>query len=187
MNILNKLFIFTAGAAIGSAVTWKLVKTKYEQIANEEIESVKETFSRGHRADVNPIDESDDEENFEMSEENIAKLKETIESNGYRNYSIKKESEVNENMNKPYVISPDEFDENDYEVETLNYYQDGVLTDLQDNIIEDVESMVGEDSLNHFGEYEDDSVFVRNEERGIEYEILLNDNNYSDLFPTEEE
>ena len=43
-DILNKAFIFAAGAIIGSAVTWKIVKTKYEQIANEEIESVKERF-----------------------------------------------------------------------------------------------------------------------------------------------
>lgn len=33
---------FAAGAAIGSVVTWKVVKTKYEQIAEEEIQSVKD-------------------------------------------------------------------------------------------------------------------------------------------------
>ena len=43
-DTLNKVFIFAAGAIIGSVVTWKIVKTKYEQIANEEIESVKERF-----------------------------------------------------------------------------------------------------------------------------------------------
>ena len=43
-SILSKVFIFAVGAAIGSAVTWKLVKTKYEKIANEEIESVKEIY-----------------------------------------------------------------------------------------------------------------------------------------------
>lgn len=40
----KKLFgaiMFAVGAAVGSAVTWKLVKTKYEQIAQEEIDSVK--------------------------------------------------------------------------------------------------------------------------------------------------
>ena len=43
-SILSKAFIFAVGAAIGSAVTWKLVKTKYEKIADEEIESVKEVY-----------------------------------------------------------------------------------------------------------------------------------------------
>ena len=45
-NTLVKAFIFVAGAAIGSAVTWKVVKNKYEQITQEEIKSVKEEYSR---------------------------------------------------------------------------------------------------------------------------------------------
>ena len=44
-NLLSKVFIFTAGAAIGSAVTWKLVKTKYEKLALEEVEAVREYYS----------------------------------------------------------------------------------------------------------------------------------------------
>ena len=38
---IKKFFIFVAGAAVGSAVTWKLFKSKYEQIANEEIEEMR--------------------------------------------------------------------------------------------------------------------------------------------------
>ena len=45
-DMLVKAFIFTAGAAIGSVVTWKVIKTKYEQISNEEIESVREEYQR---------------------------------------------------------------------------------------------------------------------------------------------
>ena len=37
---------FAAGAVIGSAVTWKLVKTRYEQIAQEEISSVKDYYGK---------------------------------------------------------------------------------------------------------------------------------------------
>ena len=45
-NALINLAMLAVGAAIGSAVTWKLVKTKYERIAQEEIDSVKEVYSR---------------------------------------------------------------------------------------------------------------------------------------------
>ena len=45
-DMLVKAFIFTAGAAIGSVVTWKVIKTKYEQISKEEIESVREEYQR---------------------------------------------------------------------------------------------------------------------------------------------
>ena len=44
-DAMNKIFIFTLGAAVGSVVTWKLVKDKYARIAQEEIDSVKEVFS----------------------------------------------------------------------------------------------------------------------------------------------
>lgn len=43
----KKLFgviMFAVGAAIGSAVTWKLVKIRYEQIADEEIQSVRDEY-----------------------------------------------------------------------------------------------------------------------------------------------
>lgn len=187
-NTLNKLFIFAAGAAVGSAVTWKLVKTKYEQIAREEIKSVKEVFGRGHRTEANPVDEAaivEDEEECDATTEEIAEYEKLVDSNGYRNYSTKKntEREEEEDVDKPYVISPEEFDENDdYEVATLTYYADKVLTDEHDNIIEDVESMVGEDSLNHFGEYEDDSVFVRNDRTKTDYEILADSRRFCEIY-----
>ena len=41
-SIFGKLFIFAVGAAIGSAVTWKFVETKYKKLADEDIASYKE-------------------------------------------------------------------------------------------------------------------------------------------------
>ena len=45
-NKLISIGAFVVGAAIGSVVTWKIVKTKYEQFAQEQIDSVKEVFAR---------------------------------------------------------------------------------------------------------------------------------------------
>ena len=45
-------------------------------------------------------------------------------------------------------------------------YEDGELVDAADAII-------GEGSLERFGEYEEDSVFVRNDRLKCDYEILL--------------
>lgn len=84
---------------------------------------------------------------------------------------------------KPYVISPEDFGEyEDYETISLTYYKDKVLTDELNEIVEDIEETVGEESLNHFGEYEDDSVFVRNDSKRCDYEILLVDQFYSDVY-----
>ena len=43
------------------------------------------------------------------------------------------------------------------------------------------DEIVGLDSLTHFGEYEDDSVFVRNDVMKCDYEILLDHRNYKDV------
>ena len=183
MSTLNKLFIFAAGACIGSAVTYKIIKTKYEQISNDEIESIREMYrEKMNKENDNISEERKDDES--IPEEEMSEYDKIVNENGYVNYSIKKDVKKEEkNVDEPYVISPEEFDENeDYNTVSLTYYADGVLTDERDNVIVDVDSIVGEDSLNHFGEYEDDSVFVRNDELQTDYEILLDTRNYGDIY-----
>lgn len=79
------------------------------------------------------------------------------------------------------VIPPEEFGrEDDYETISLTYYADGILADDRGEPIEDVEVTVGNESLRHFGEYEEDSVFVRNSRMMCDYEILLDLRTYSE-------
>lgn len=188
-DLLTSAVIFTVGAIIGSAVTYKLLKTKYEHIAQEEIDSVKEVFARMRSESTNEEDEAEEAETAisENAKEkpSIKEYATMIKDYGYVNYSdsnnIKKEES---NVNKPRVIPPEEFGEEDYAVISLNYYADGVLADDWDKVIEDVENTVGEDFANHFGEYEDDSVFVRNDELETDYEILRDTRNFSDVVNT---
>lgn len=82
----------------------------------------------------------------------------------------------------PYVITPDLFGETfDYDQISLIYYADGVLTDDNDQPVEDIANTVGVDFASHFGEYEDDSVFIRNDVLKNEYEILADRRSYSDI------
>lgn len=46
MNKSLYFIVFVAGAVAGSVATWQCTKKIYEQMAQEEIDSVKETFSR---------------------------------------------------------------------------------------------------------------------------------------------
>lgn len=184
---------FTLGGAVGAVVTWKLVKTKYEQIAREEIESVKEVYSRKNSQPEDPVEEFENPENLEQSvvelaakaknKPGIMEYADKLKENGYTDYSTPSNNKKEEvaDVKKPRVISPEEFGENDYETVSLTYFADGVLTDDMNIPVEDVESTVGMASLDTFGEYEDDSVFVRNDEMQIDYEILLDSRNYSDL------
>lgn len=79
---------------------------------------------------------------------------------------------------KPYIIMPDQFinEEPYFDKITLEYYEDGVLCDERTGeILTDIESAIGRESLNHFGEYEDDVVYVRNERISTDYEVIYQD------------
>ena len=182
-DLLIKGMIFLAGGAIGSVVTWKLVKTKYETIANEEIDSMREYYynKKDNQSEEETVKEDSEEE---MS---ISDIRKKLEKMKYATES-ENEKEDEEYMGVPEVIPPEETWEQDYPTITLTYYaEDDVLADEQDNILDDIEQLVGVDFREHFGEYEDDSVFVRNEERRTDYEILADERNYYDLYPQEVE
>lgn len=175
---MNKILVFAAGAVLGSLVTWKLTKEKYARIAQEEIDSVKEVFARREREEIAANEQSDDEDYIEPCQEEVSNYKKIITEQGYT--TMKEDEAVG---TKPYVISPDVFgDDPDYKTESLTYYADKVLTDEDNHVINPgrIDDLIGEDSLNHFGEYEEDSVFVRNEKRKTDYEILLDMSNYLD-------
>lgn len=189
------LVSFIIGAAIGSIVTWQYVKKKYEQLAQEEINSVKEVFSKKET----PLDNGDNiriNTAYKVTEKpDISAYAAKLNNLGYTNYSDSEkvkakeipeiDSEEEEASSSPYVISPENFGEfEDYETISLTYYADQVLTDEVDEEIDDVDNTVGLDSLSHFGEYEDDSVFVRNDNIKCDYEILLDRRKYSDVINT---
>lgn len=200
MGKATNLIIFVAGAVLGSLVTYKYLKTKYEYIAQEEeidLDSVKEAFSKSNTVES---------ETEEVPIKNISSLKEKPNLNdvaskytnilhklNYTNYSNAEEIPVpvpfeNEDcveLDEPEVIPPDEFGEfEDYDKISLTYYSDYVLADENDDLVEDIENTVGAESLETFGEWEDDSVFVRNDRLKAYFEILLDQRKYSDVLKT---
>ena len=178
---------FIIGAASGATVAWYLLKDKYETLAQEEIDSVKEVFARREQEMKDETVKRNVAEGIKDSDRTKPDLKEYAEQlkkNGYTRYSDLSADDggVSDKQTKPYVIPPEQFgDDEEYEQISLTYYADGVLADENDEVIEDVEDAVGIDSLNHFGEYEDDSVFVRNDARKCDYEILLDQRTYSEV------
>lgn len=178
-HTLSNLFIFAAGAAIGSVVTWKLINDKCDKRVQDEIESMDEYYRAKYG--VEDIEEDSDELEGSTDQIDIREYAAELARQKYVNYSDKNRDDKEvDNVDRPYVISPEEFDELDgYETTTLYYHADGVLTDDQGEPVEDVDDAVGIDSLNHFGEYEDDSVFVRNDARRVDYEILYDYKPYS--------
>lgn len=177
MNKFAFIFAFSLGAVVGSAVSLKLVKAKYERIAQEDAASVRAAWEKR----MSRIEKDEDVKKTEEQTE-LDSYKEKVAEVGYATSSNKEVKGGEKVGNGPYVIAPEEFDELDgYKTVTFMYYADGVLTNEDDEIVKDVEGTIGSDSLNHFGEYEDDSVFVRNDKLKCDYEILKDQRKYSSL------
>lgn len=184
MNKLISVGFFIAGAAVGSIATWQFLKTKYEEIAQEEIDSVKQTYAKREEkrqfVEYKKSSETTGDMTYEKDEvirkEAVKEVNRIIEDNNYT-------SEINEvTRDQHYIIRPDEFGEyDDYDTISLTYYADHILTDEDDEIVEDIEDKIGFDALSHFGEYEEDSVFVRNDRIKCDYEILLDQRKYSEV------
>lgn len=180
--------LFVIGAGIGSVTTWLLIKKKYEQLTQEEIDSVKEVFLNRKPIidDSESIDDIQEPQKKTEDKPDIIEYTKKLKEEGYINYSNvvpenKKQEEL-ETMDKPYIIPPEEFGAfDDYEAISLMYYEDQVLTDDDDEPVDEIEDTVGYDSLTRFGEYEDDSVFVRNDRLKCDYEILMDHRKYSDV------
>lgn len=192
---MKNLLCFVTGAAIGSVVTWKLIEKKYKDLADEEIESVIETFKNRKPR----ITKDNVKETVEKVINKYKGPKETVEDIvTAERYSIENEEEIDEDDESnytvnidnddtvitPYVIEPERFGEyNEYGTKTLTYYADNVLTDEIDNPItsEEMVTMIGPDALDHFGEYEDDSVYIRDEMNEMDYEILKSEKKFSEI------
>ena len=186
---VKRIFIFVAGAGLGAFATWQFLKNKYEQIANEEIASVKEAYNKKNDISSDESEEDDFQEKYYEktddgkwvettlpSEEEVNEYKKIVSN--YTSNENEEEKGVTNMTRGPYVIKPEEFGNMDYDLVSLEYYADKVLVDEDDHPIQDVEYMVGEDSLEHFGEYEDDAVYVRNDLIKTDFEILLVESRY---------
>lgn len=178
---LSSVIIFCGGVFIGGFLTWDFFKTKYEKIADEEIASVKETFE--HR-------EPRPDKNYKVEEAlkgNDAYIN-IIDSNSYRNYSNtsietdKKGGTADMELKQPYVITPEQYEDNvDYTKVSLTWYNDEVLEDDWGNVL-DPDDVIGSDALKTFGQYEKDSVFVRDDDEQIDYEVLLDTRSYKETY-----
>lgn len=189
---LSSVIIFCGGVFIGGFLTWDFFKTKYEKIADEEIASVKETFEhREPRPDKNyKVEEAlkVNDEYINVSPGVAERIIKIIDSNGYRNYSNtaietdKKGGTADMELKQPYVITPEQYEDNvDYTKVSLTWYNDEVLEDDWGNVL-DPDDVIGSDALKTFGQYEKDSVFVRDDDEQIDYEVLLDTRSYKETY-----
>lgn len=180
---LSNVVIFAMGAVAGSLATWQFVKKKYEQIAQEEIDSVKEAFKCELRAEDLPEEPNQEENNQELGMKEYAEKLAKERYNGDSN-DLKKVGTEQEKTTYPRVITPEEFGAYDgYDTVELIYYADETLADDFGKIY-DVDETIGIESLDSIGEFEEDCVHVRNYELKTDFEIFVDPRRYSEVFGT---
>lgn len=194
---LERILIFITGGLIGAYGMYKLINKRYSDIANEEIESVREMYrqkEKNERIESKTMDTIIDEsiEEARKTKEEYEKI--ITESNYLTNSDIENEH-INEDVTteleeykNPYIITPEEYGEkSDYEMSSLTLYEDGVLCDENDEEISDIEDFLGT-TLEYFGIYDDNALFVRNDSKKHDYEIIkVEEDRYPKVEPVEEE
>lgn len=202
---MNKSVIFFlgvgAGGIIGGVVGFFLAKKKYEHLADEEVESVKDSFSKYFEHDK----VKEDKLSHMPAPETSSVVQEEDKATPIVDYSARYQSATNrysssvpnERDKLPetsvvsgdpaniFIITPKEFNESEYDAVTLFYYKDGVLTNDNYETLNAVEitSMIGDQALDSFGTYGTDAVYVQNDNNKTVYEIILEDDNYTDVVP----
>jgi hypothetical protein len=202
MNKLGTVIAFLAGTAIGGMAAWRVANERYAKISEEDILSVKEAFRNREQKLKDEIEELKSKLEVTKCLEEEEKVPSTILSTNehqdkgdineyvrmvnrtkYAHTSVPPKED--HSIEAPYVISPEEFGEMDgYTQINLTYFEDDdILSDENGVVIDDPEEIVG-DALDHFGDYEEDSVFVRSDPKRCDYEILKDLRSYSEFRST---
>lgn len=157
---MNQAFIFSAGLVVGGIAGYYICKKRYH-IVKAEVVEIKETKKE------EPIKN-------DISKEEPSYMKHEEKTGDEEWDEAEKQYPVEPEM-IPYVISPEAFanEKPEYAKVTLVYYEENEVLINEEEETVDIDSNIGYDSINHFGEFEKDAVFIRNESLGNDYEVLL--------------
>ena len=205
MKTLPAIFSIIGAFGAGFAAGFFAVKKKCEARADKEVASVKDSFQKhlnelskeGKLKDVPPTrrgasKKKKEEKNDERDIRSVP-LPTDPATEKYKDYSApyrstaasKQPTKERSKKLEPYVISPDEYMGSDYTAKTLVYYADRVLASDDDTRIDNPTMVVGRDALTSFGRYDDDSVYVRDDNLKVDYEILRSEKDYADVVKIE--
>lgn len=195
---------FGAGAVTATLITKKVLETKYNEIAQQEIEEAKTYYRRLNKREefANPnqlalditskiianqgyseevidytkVDEPEDED--VVIQQNIF-----IQNQDTPEWDWDAELAQRDEDN-PYIIHHDEFQqgEKDYDQITLTYFEgDDILCDDKDEVVSDVDLLVGNANLSRFGHGSKDNnvLYVRCDHLDTDFEIVRRKGRYT--------
>ena len=209
-NIIGGIVIFSIGFVSGIFATAQYMKKQNKEI-EEEVEIESEKMPGGEIPENNDVIERMEEmtEEFEEYEERIknegyyVNEKTTVISESgdimydsdrpdppvcrYDEEGYEME-EYTVMADRPYNIPPEEYEvyceaDGTWNSEEYTYYADGYVTDSQGLPVspEDVIRCIGTEFPNWFGTYEDDQIWIRNDELRMDFSVVRDLDNFVDI------
>ena len=209
-KIISGITIFSIGFVAGIFATARYMKKQNDEI-EEEVEIESEKMPGGEIPENNDVIERMEEmtEEFEEYEERIKnegyyvnEKTTVISESGDIMYNSDRPDppvcrydeegyemeEYTVMADRPYNIPPEEYEvycEADglWNSEEYTYYADGYVTDSQGLPVspEDVIRCIGTEFPNWFGTYEDDQIWIRNDELRMDFSVVRDLDNFVDI------
>ena len=177
---------FVVGATGGVFATKRYFEDKYRDIANEEIESVREVYERLSGEKEQKVVVATEKKNEVKPD--ITEYSSIISKCGYDGKEEKEKEEVKPKQN--VVIRPDQFGECGYNEVFCTFYKGDEMLgyDLSgepaDDVVDFIESTIGWDGFEeNMGKLEEGLLWLRNDDLEIDYEISLDPGKYEELHP----
>lgn len=184
-ELLVRFAIFSISAAASSLITAQIVKARYEQYTQEQIQEVKDYFygsvvEKVYYPETDEKEEPEDNSKEEIVEDEVPKegdYKRLMQVYGRDSAPVTQyETIPNVQRDEPiFLIKKEEYysDEGDFEKESLTYYtEDDVLVDFSGDVIRDYSDVVGNEFHDTFQRVDQTfSTWVRNDKTLVDYEI----------------
>lgn len=169
---------FVVGAAVGAVGAWKILKDKYDERTEEALRSIRAAYNNYDEVEEKKEEERDNFVHILADTGYVSKSKD--ERTSYTAEKYEQKGAIVEDAG-PYVISPDEFGDEGYDIAYLTYYNDGILVNDMNDKLDDADEIVGTEFKKHFGEFDNpNEVIVRNEKLRCDYDITFDPRDYSD-------
>lgn len=202
--VLGGLIGAAAGGIIGYQVAYKRLETKFEKIAEDEIDEMREHFrarmiAREEKPDLDAAAEEIKKREGYVPQDEAAVPPAPAEPETKNVFEERRDSAPEpgpawdpvaeaaaRKPGVPYVIQKEEYGEKEDDgisTTTLTYYAgDDVLADAKDKPVDDQDAVVGVANLDKFGHGSGDSevVFIRNEELGLDVEVVKSSKTFAE-------
>lgn len=189
---LIRVAIFSVGVGVGVAASMTYFDKKYQKLADEEIESCRQTFSKPKVVIVK--DDKVEEAKIVEGETAVSSIMPDVysssvqlETKAYSDYYAPKKVDEAQTLSpkedEPFDISVEEYEEDtEFAKVTLNLYlEDGALVYEESEDLTDEASTVGQENLDDFARSSFSSAYFRNPKNNIDYEVIKVDGSYREL------